>query len=252
MGLSTRQRRFAIEYCADSTEFSATQAAIRAGYSPKNANSTAFELMANPAVVAAIEERQREIACAAALNAEWVLGQWRDIASADPNDLIYTRLECCRHCYGLNHEYQWTEFEYRKTVEAAAAHQCNSKCEPGCGKRFPPLALGGFGFTSHRQPNPDCPLCHGDGFERVCLVDTREVKGPARRLYAGVKKTKDGIQILMRDQDGALMNIAKYLGMLIDKRELTGKDGGPILGTHFTARDLTDDQIAQMLLQERE
>jgi hypothetical protein len=55
----------------------------------------------------------------------------------------------------------------------------------------------------------------------------------------------------MRDQDGARDNIAKYLGMLIDKRELSGPNGTPIAIAGFTAADLTDDQIAQMLLQEQ-
>jgi phage terminase small subunit len=86
--------------------------------------------------------------------------------------------------------------------------------------------------------------------EGIRVADTRRVRGPARRLYAGVKKTKDGIEIKMRDQDKALDNIAKFLGMIVNKNEIAGPGGGPISTVNFTAEDLTDDQIATMLLKE--
>jgi phage terminase small subunit len=247
MALNDRQKRFVIEYCVD---FNGTQAAIRSSYAPNSAHDSAFNLLSNSEIVAAIEERQREVAAAASLTVQWVLDQWRQIASADPNDLIYTELECCRHCYGLNHEYQWTQFEFGKVVEESMNHRCGEKCGAPCAKKVPPLALGGFGFTPHKSPNPDCPRCHGNGQLRVCVADSRSVKGPARRLYAGVKQTQHGIEVKMRDQDAALSNIAKYLGMLIDKRELAGPNGQPIPIAQFSAKDLTDDQLAQVLLQD--
>lgn len=63
-------------------------------------------------------------------------------------------------------------------------------------------------------PNPECKKCHGAG-ERmeVCVTDTRKLTGAAKLLYAGAKQTKDGIEIKMRDQDGALAKIANYFGM---------------------------------------
>jgi phage terminase small subunit len=247
MALNDKQKRFVVEYCVD---FNATQAAIRAGYSSESATSTASLLLTYSHVYDAVQDRIREVASAKAVTAEWVLDQWRQIASADPNDLIYIRVECCRHCYGINFEFQWVESEYNTVLRECREHVCNPKCEIPCGKRVPPLALGGFGFTVHKSPNPDCPKCGGDGFERVIACDTRLVTGPARRLYAGVKKTKDGIEIKMRDQDAALNNIAKYLGMLIDKRELSGPNGQAIpIATNYTARDLTDDQLAQLALE---
>jgi phage terminase small subunit len=239
--VNDRQRRFIIEYVID---FNGYQAAIRAGYSPISAHDQAFKLLSNLEIMEAIDERLREVASAKALSAEWVLDQWRQIAIADPAELIYVQIECCRFCFGLNNNYQWTEFEYREIVRAAQEHVCNSKCEQPCGKKCPPLALGGFGFTPHKTPNPDCPLCHGAGHERVVVTDTRSVRGPARRLYAGVQKTKDGIKIMMRDQDKALDNIARYFGMLIDKKEISLPG---ITSDTISADDLTDDQLAQII-----
>jgi hypothetical protein len=37
--------------------------------------------------------------------------------------------------------------------------------------------------------------------------------------------------------------------MLIDKRELAGPNGGPIPVANYSADDLTDDQLAQIILQ---
>ena len=207
MALNRRQQQFVIEYLVD---FNGTQAAIRAGYSPNGAANHAFELLTNAVIVAAVENKQAERAAAADLTAEWVLRQWKQIAEADPNELIYTALECCRHCYGVANNYQWTEFEYARAVMAAANHRCSPRCEQRCANSTPPDASGGFGYDPNLEPNRDCPVCHGRGLERVCLKDTRRARGSARRLYAGVKQTQHGIEIKMRDQDGALKNIAQF------------------------------------------
>jgi phage terminase small subunit len=238
---SDLQRRFVIEYPID---FNGTQAAIRAGYSPRSAQQHASELMLNPVIVAAIEARQRELAQAAALTVEWVLNEWRDIHSADPSEIIYLRIECCRHCHGVNHLYQWTQFEYENAVALALAHRCAPKCAQPCPARVAPDGLGGFGYSPHNPPLADCPVCHGDGFSRVMVNDIRKLSGPARRLFAGIKQTKEGIEVKFRDQDGALENIAKFLGMTIDRKQISGPGGGPIPVAAFTADELSNDQLA--------
>jgi len=240
------REQFVREYVID---FNGTQAAIRCGYSPTSANHRAQQLLAEADVQDAIAEIIAQRAKASAISVEWVLQEWRDIASADPSELITLRIDCCRHCYGENHEYQWTQFEYNQTTRRCLEHFCNAKCEQPCMKRVPPMPLGGFGYSPHNSPNPDCPVCHGDGTERVRVADLRDVTGSARRLYAGLKKTKDGLEIKFRDQDKALENIAKFLRMLVNPTEISGPGGGAIpMAANVSAEDLTDDQIAQMLL----
>ncbi len=73
-----------------------------------------------------------------------------------------------------------------------------------------------------REPNPLCIKCGGEGHGRVYVADTRKLKGAAKRLYAGVQLGKDGIKVNMRDQDAAVANIARHLGMFSDKLELSG------------------------------
>lgn len=247
MALNPRQRRFVIEYLID---FNGTKAAIRSGYAEGSAHDTAYNLLSNSEIMNAIDEKISEKLEVAELSIDWVLRQWKQIAEADPNELIYTQLECCRYCYGINHAYQWTQFEYARAVDQAAAHRCNSKCAEPCELRLPPDGSGGFGYTPHKPPVENCPVCHGRGLERVCVTDTRKLKGSARRLYAGVKQTKDGIEIKMRDQDGALQNISKYFGMILEKREHSGPGGGPI-PLKVSADDLTDEQLIQFIHQER-
>lgn len=75
---------------------------------------------------------------------------------------------------------------------------------------------------------------HGNG---PC-ADTRKLKGSAKVLYAGAKQTRNGIEILTRDKDAAVVNLARYLGMMVDK-ELSGPGGGPIPMASLTAEDLT-------------
>ncbi len=89
--------------------------------------------------------------------------------------------------------------------------------------------------------DPQCPACHGEGRGRVLLADTRTLSPGAARLYAGVQIGKDGIKVNMRDQDAALTNIARHLGMFPGRVELTGKGGGPI--EYRKVQDLSDDEL---------
>ena len=177
-----------------------------------------------------------EVAYAAGITPEWVVGQWAKIAHADPNDIVQIRRTCCRHCHGFGHQYQWTEAEYSAAVDRAV----------DSGKPAPD-GMGGFGFDPNAEPHPECPECGGLGIEDVHVADTRKLRGPAKVLYAGAERTRNGIKINMRDKDAAVANLARYLGMMVDKKEFSGPGGGPIPLANLTAEDLTDDQLAAIL-----
>lgn len=49
-----------------------------------------------------------------------------------------------------------------------------------------------------------------------------------RRLFAGIKEGKFGIEVITRNQDDALKMVAQHLGMVRNKTELSGPDGGPV------------------------
>ena len=231
MSLTPKQRRFVNEYCVDEN---ATQAAIRAGYSENGAGQSAHKLLKTAEIQEAIAERMEELAVAAGITPEWVVAQWAKIATADPNGLVQVRRTCCRYCYGFGNQYQWTEGEYAAAVDKAIE----------AGKPAPD-GMGGFGFNPNAEPAEDCPECGGLGIEDVHIFDTRKLK--RHPLYAGAERTRNGIKVTLRDQDKARDNLARYLGMLKDRTEISGPGGGPIGLANLTADDLTDDQLAAIL-----
>ena len=235
MSLTPKQRRFVNEYCVDEN---ATRAAIRAGYAESGAGVQGHENLKLPKIAAAIKERMEELAVAAGITPEWVVAQWVKIATADPNGLVQVRRTCCRHCYGFGHQYQWTEAEYARAVDHAIDN----------GKEAPD-GMGGFGYDPNKEPAKDCPECGGQGYADVHVADTRKVRSP---LYAGAERTRNGIKVNMRDKDAAVAHLARYLGMMVDKKEISGPGGGPVPLAHITADDLTDDQLAAILKADEE
>ena len=212
------QRRFVNEYCVDEN---GTQAAIRAGCSETSAHVTACRWLKMDKIKKAIAERMEECALAASITPEWVVAQWAKIARADPNDVVHVRRTCCRHCHGVGHQYQWTEAEY-----AAAAERADTIGAPT------PDSMGGFGYNPQAAPHQECPECGGQGVEVVHVADSRKSKSP---LYAGAERTRHGIKVTMVDQQKALDNLARYLGILPDKKEISGPGGGAIPLTNLTA-----------------
>ncbi len=83
--LNPRQERFVAEYLVD---LNATQAAIRAGYSPKTAGSQGFDLLKKPEVMLALQKAQAKALTKAELSAERTLEEIRRIAFFDERTLF--------------------------------------------------------------------------------------------------------------------------------------------------------------------
>jgi len=199
--ITDRQKRFVEEYLID---LNATQAAIRSGYSARNAGKIGPELLGKTRVREYLIERREQLAKNTDITPEKVLQLWWDQANVDLNEIVEYRREACESCREND----------SNTV----------------------------------SPNPDCPSCHGEGRGHLHIQDSRKLKGAARRLYNGVQIGKDGIKVLMLDRDKALENVARHLGMFIERKEITGKDGAPIqhqaLPIDLSA--LTDEELAAL------
>jgi len=204
MALTDKQRRFVDEYLID---LNATQAAIRAGYKG-DPNTVGPRLLVNVGIAKAIQSAKRGRSKRTQITADKVLQRWWDLANVDVNDLVEYRRDNCRHCWGVNFAYQWTEAEFEAADKEAADK----------GDR-PPTDEGGYGFVTIREPNPECPECGGEGRGKIHVHDTRRLKGAARALYAGVHQGKDGLKVLLEDRGKALENVARHLGMFNDKRD---------------------------------
>lgn len=227
--LTEKAQRFVDEYIID---LNGTQAAIRAGYSTRSAKAIAAENLTKPVIVAAIQAAMDARAERTQITADQVLKRWHQIAFADVNDLIEYRRVCCRHCHGVGHQYQWVdEAEYQRVLACIVADADKDGPPPAL-----PTVEGGFGFNPKADPHEGCPECHGEGHGAPHIHDTRKLKPGARALYAGVKITKDGIEVKMQDQGKALENIARHLKMFVDKTELT------------VITDLSDDDLDARIL----
>jgi phage terminase small subunit len=235
-GLRTdRQVLFVIEYCRS---FNATQAAIRAGYAERSAAEIGCELLRKPRIEAAVERRLAQIADEAMVDSVLVISELYQMATADPRELMRVEIDCCRHCYGIDHKYHWTEPEYRRALNAATKD----------GKPAPDVE-GFFGFDPRREPHPDCPDCFGRGVERVSITPSRKLSRGAARLLASVKQTKDGcIELKTHDQLAALQLLGRTVGAFVDKSELSGPGGSPLqLQPVLPLQELNPEQLEAII-----
>lgn len=208
------------------------QAAIRAGYSEATADSDSYLLMRDPEILAAIAEAEQMEKDVRQHTAEKVIEQYARIAFADSRSLTEYRHTACRHCWGFDNQYQRTSREMERDRERHAHEReewelrdpTPTEMKRGGKKPFPPFdEKGGLGWDHRKDPNPDCEECEGEGRQRVVIHDTRSLDKNGAALFAGVKKTKDGVQILAHDQARAREVLAKNLGVLKDKLEVSGK-----------------------------
>jgi len=210
-GLTDKQSRFIDEYLID---LNATQAAIRAGYSERTAQEQGARLLLNVMVVAEIKLRMKAREERTEITQDMVLQRFWGIATADPRKLIEYRKACCRFCHGKGHNYQWiNEKEWTEAVMK------ESRNNPDADEDSMPKNIGGYGFNKTLKPVADCPNCFGEGLGDAYIHDTRTIDEQTATLYAGVKITKNGLEVLMHDQSAALVNVAKHLGMFIERVE---------------------------------
>ncbi|HHR6078353.1 TPA: terminase small subunit [Providencia alcalifaciens] len=234
-GLNDMQFRFVNEYLVD---LNRTAAYKRAGGNGEG--NTAYvgasrmyrNAKVNRAITDALADRERRTQ----ITQDAVLKMWWDIATADVNELTEYRRLCCRHCWGFGFNYQWRDaVEYEDAVKKATV-----------ANKPPPKDVGGYGYDDTLDPNPDCPRCNGAGIGRAHFHDTRDLAGAARRLFAGVKEGKFGVEVITRNQDDALKMVAQHLGMLKNRTEVTGADGGPIQSTGIDLSHLSFEQLMQL------
>ena len=234
MDLTTRQEK----YVQGLIQGKSQREAFREAYpSSKNWTDNAVDVRASQTLaIDKVSIRYKELLSRledeAIITAKDVLKRWRDIAYADPNEIIHHRRVCCRYCFGIDHAYQWTDgAEYERTIQQIkeAAKEDESPELPS--------DEGGYGFDETIRPHPKCPKCKGEGHGQVYAADTRDLSPEGKALYAGVKQTNTGFEILMKSQDKALENIAKHLGMFVEKHEHTGPGGGPLEIAQLTAEE---------------
>lgn len=210
---------FCIEYLKD---FKGAAAARRAGVSAASARSYACRALADPAIAARIEQVAAERRQRAMVESDDVVRALRDIAFTDLNELVELRRCCCRHCWGQGFGYQRTDGAFRAAqmrhaLEVKRAQESGADLVDG----MPGFDLqGGPGFDASRDPHPECPECSGEGVVVPFLKDTRDLSEAARAAYAGLKVTKEGIELKAHDRMRALEMLGRHLGIFNDKLDV--------------------------------
>lgn len=217
--LTVKQEKFAQEFvaCGNASE------AYRRAYDTSKMKATTVETtacatMKVPKIAARIAELKGAIVERAEIDGAAIVKQLVEIAFADPNELVTHRRVNCRYCNGIDHKYQWKhlgEFHYdhERWEEQKEDWEMNPK---NAGKRFKPAEPseeGGYGFRKTNEPHPACPVCEGEGVDEIFIADTSKVSPAAKRLYAGAKHTKNGIEIAMHSQDNARRLLGEHFGI---------------------------------------
>lgn len=149
---------------------------------------------------------------------ERVVAKLAEIAFADARQLSELRRRCCRHCWGADHRYQRTAGEMER-ARLAHAKELDAGRAAGAFDE-----MGGIGFHGKAAPNPDCPECFGDGAAQPHFNDTRTLTASAAALYAGVKVTKEGIEIKTHNQTEALAQLARFCVRVPDMPPIQGAE----------------------------
>lgn len=104
--LTEKQKRFAEEYLID---LNATQAALRAGYSKKNADKIGSELLGKTRVSEYIQERQKQLQIKTGITQERVLAELEKIGFARITDYLEYETALRVVDYNVNGEpqYDW-------------------------------------------------------------------------------------------------------------------------------------------------
>jgi len=244
--LTAKQEKFAQEYVTDRNGVRSYRAAysVRSDTKDATCENGASKLLRDPRIAARIDELANEAAKApggAVYDAAWCRDRWARIAQADPRELIGLRVGACRYCWGEKHRYHWRAREYD---EALAAAEKLARRDPDTPLPDPG---GGLDFNATRDPNPDCPECHGEGLERPVPRDTNKLSPDALLLYGGVKVKRDGYEVLIADRTKALENVTRMAGGYKDNVRLDGSLTGMLAVAKI---ETTDPKEAARLYQE--
>lgn len=181
------------------------------GASPGAIHQRGHFIANKPHVAARIQQLRDEASAKTVIKARELIQDWHDIASTDPGEIMRVETQNCRHCHGLGGRYQWAdEDEY---MQAVAAWEAKDEALRGT----PPDPMGGFGFHVQNDPSPSCRECRGAGVIVVKITSTDKLSAAARKLYKGVKQTKQGIEVMVHDAFAARRALAETLGITSGK-----------------------------------
>ena len=77
--------------------------------------------------------------------------------------------------------------------------------------------------------------------ENVAIIDIGKMAAAGKtHLIKKYRVSKDGISVELYDAQAALVHLGKHHGLFVDRKEITGKDGGPLLVVNWDDPNDTD------------
>lgn len=246
--LTDRQEIFVREYMID---WNATQAAIRAGYSPAGAGKRGWELLQNPQVLARIKALANARAKRLGIEADDLTRLWAAMLEADVNEFVSLEKCCCEYCYGKDFTYQHTPSTLKKEQDRWERTRLQKvkagMDDPG---PFPPYTNGWY--DPRKPPNPECPNCHGHGTVMRRLRDTRELSPAARALFMGVEEFQGDLNIKIVNKEKIHEWLAKSIGVWKDKeKEIETKSAIPEMLDEAFNRVMEESRRRTLAMYER-
>lgn len=223
-GLTSMQQLFVAEYLVD---LNATQAALRAGASPRSAYEMGSRWLKKVEVRDAIAIGIAGRIARTEVTADLIVKELAKIAFADATELMAIRRTCCRYCWG-GPEFLYTETPAERRVRQRKHDHAMALAEQGRGAApdWDSTILVGFRRTA--DPNPECPECCGDGLVSLLLSDTRFVSPEARALFAGAQITRHGIKVSVHDKLRALEMLGQHFGLFDQKGNANAEASVPV------------------------
>lgn len=217
-GTTAAQEKFLAGYLG--MGLSPEAAARYAGVIPTRAMGRAYAWLRDPVVRRRRAHLEAEALRRMSLDVDLMMRQLVVRATTPATEAIGDLIvPPCRHCHGINHEYQRTHGEMETALDKYESSNAGKH-------RLPFDPKGGDGYDYLAPPNPDCPNCHGQGDFRHPVhvpVDTRVMSAEGRMLLAGLEVGPDRHKITARNQDTATLQL---LGVLKDVMELRREEGG--------------------------
>jgi phage terminase small subunit len=232
--LSAPHRKFVDEFIVSHDP---QASALRAGFN--NGRTAYHHLLADQRIRCAIRERMDVITEMASITAADVRRELKLTYEADPTEISGVWRVPCRHCWGENNRFQYTEPEmyYIEQAHSYGENNWPQACITGefglaikahaiaaynAGKKSLDIDIkGGGGYSRIREINSDCPQCHGIGEAMAYICDTRYMSDGAKKLFKGVKITSQGLEVITLDKQNVLNILARDTQVGVERRELT-------------------------------
>lgn len=154
-----------------------------------------------------------------ALNPNQVLNLWAQMIAWDANELSRMWVHCCPVCWAQNVPAQSTITAIYQ--ERLKWEDNESKLEATVeGYRARPFPEDKYEeWDKRKEPNPDCPNCHGNGFSEVVYGDTKNLSPIGKIMYNGVTVGKGGVNFILMSKENALKNLATALELFREKQD---------------------------------